>query len=403
MKMIRQVVAVLFVLSFGCGKKVFLDGNPKDTVKLTDDSKKTDPDTTGGNKNSDGHGDELNLDHSCAADQTYYKRFDQPDAVVNTSVDILFVLDSSTSLDAHRNRLASEIDAFTSGLDPGTDFRMAVLLGHGGGQGSLAGELLSINTRDPKVLSSTDLSVAEIRRAMLRKFSTRIADVDEANGEALLYSLGKLLDHLPAVQAQGFLRPNAAWSFVFVTDENDICYPPELHGYSQFPDYVASNRGTEAIAYRNYCVDGAGNNLFSPERIYQKLISLHPSQRIALGGLIHDVAGDVPAAQTGGEEAVSHGTLELLQLHNRSTLMSLGSPSYRPGLLQIATQSSSSVNLQTEFPLDQGVELREDSIRVHVDGKGVDATYDGTATAVHLTEQNAGVARSVIEVNACKK
>ena len=399
----RRVLVTMMVLAgastiaaWGCGKSVFLDGEADQKTagdlgvvpKPDDSGQGTDP-TPVPTASPSG---------LCPSDKQYYQKFIQPDDSVNNSVDMLFVVDSSSSLDANRSKVVNELDAFTSSLQPGTDLRMAVLLGHGGGS-SHSGRLFQRNGSDPAVLNSRLLSVADMRQALLNKVRSRVADADEANGEALLYSFTKLLANRSLAETQGFLRPDASWSIVFITDENDICMPPDRHGFSSFPDYVPSAGGGELIAYRRYCLDGAGSEVVTPSALAQTLANIHPGYPVALGGIIHH--GGNPFTRN-GEQAIGHGILELLRVHQPSTLISINDLSYRAGLGQLATQAVTSSHVASIIPLEEGARLRPDSVRTEVDARSVDATYDDAGHAVVLPLAAAGHARSVVEVRGCR-
>lgn len=397
-----------------CGKSVYLDGDQAEVeIGLVNSG---DPEPTGSST-----GDETNPadsevtkvpstepapsdpvdpvppDGACRAEDQFRKTFVQPDVVVNRSVDLLFVLDASSSLDAQRRKILDELDAFTTSLDAAGDYRIAVLLGHGGASAS-SGRLLVADAFDQAVLDSRVHSPARIRDAMLRKLARRFPDADQANGEALLYSFDKLLDRASAVQAQGFLRPEAAWSVIFVTDENDICFRPELHGYSSFPDYVPAATDIERIAYRRYCLDTSGSPTITPQRTLTKLMALQPARPVALGGIVHFDPALTPRR---GEEAIAHGVVELVRSHDRATLISLGAPSYRTGLTTLADLSTTSLALKTEFDLGAGVRLAPESVQTKVDGAPVPSVYAMDQAKITIDLLQAGRALSEVEVVGC--
>lgn len=190
---------------------------------------------------------------ACGAEQTVRWNFEQPQPVYNRSVDLLFVVDSSASLNEERKRLATDLPAFVQALAPEMDYRIAVMLAHGPSSPH-SGRLYS-PAGVPKVLSSKSLSASQIQSYLSRTLGQSVADVDQANGEMMMDSLMRSLEsgRYAELQAQGFYREGAALSIVFVTDENDICYPPELLGYTGFPHYVRSYRNSERVAYDAYC------------------------------------------------------------------------------------------------------------------------------------------------------
>lgn len=399
----KILVPFLFIGALACGKAVFLDGD--DPTLLGNDQQKRDPADPGLNQPPPVPTVPVVVEQpdpviagQCPEASRYSQVFMQPDPVVNRSVDLAFVVDASISLDSYRRKILQEVDSFTTALDPGGDYRIAVILGHGGAP--YAGRLLKVGN-EPTVLDSRVHSPAFIAAALQKKLTNRLPDSDsDSDGEALFYSLDRLLNDLPQVQNQGFFRPDASWSLIFVTDENDICFRPELHGFRQFPDYVPSQGRTEEIAYRRLCLDTVNRERLTPLSLLTRLNTLQPVMPVALGGIIHHDPSQMTAR---GEQAISHGVLEMLRLHNRSTVIGLGEPSYRAGLQNLANQSTTTLHLATEFPLAEGVALIPDSVVVTVDGTPTAATYLADRSLIRIELGLAGVSRSHIRVSACRR
>jgi hypothetical protein len=339
---------------------------------------------------------------ACGSDQVERWTFTQPQPQVKGGkVDLLFVVDTSSSLARERARVAGTVPAFVAALDPRVDYRIAVMLAHGSAS-ARSGRLFAASG-DPLVLDSQRLSVAQIQAKLGSALAAAsLADADQANGEAMMLSLlnGLKPNRLAQSRAAGFFRADAALSVVLLSDENDVCYPPELHGYAQFPDYVASSpAGYERKAYDRYC---AGADPVTPERVRQALQSLQGGRKLSLGAITHVDPARVPPAMGGSEDAIGHGLIELLQRGLDSVLMEIEDYSYDVGLKKLGEVISSQLNLLTEFALGDPTGLVADSVSVAVDGHVVPAVFDAASGKVTIGAADAGGAGSIVEVQACR-
>lgn len=323
--------------------------------------------------------------------------FTQPVAQPGGAVDLLFVVDTSGSLIPERDRLADTIPSFVSQLSPEVDFRIATMLGHGG-KSPWSGKLFSARG-EPRVLSSGAHSIERMRASLRKTLRSPALDSDVAGGEALFYSLlrGMGEEALSASRAQGFFRPEAALSVIFVSDENELCYPPESFGYTSFPDFVPSPGGYEAAAFRRYCGG------ISPESVARSLRAFQPERAISAATIVHSDPARVPAA---GEDSLGHGYLELLDHLRESAVESLAlglsEPSYSEGLARLGNVVSSQLKLQTVFQLTGARGMDPASLTVLVDGRNVPAQLDPEAETIRLLVQDAGREGSVIEVSASR-
>ena len=334
---------------------------------------------------------------SCGPSQQVSWNFVQPQPTVNHAVDLLFVMTTSDSMANKRARVAASISSFVKALAPGIDFRIAVMLGHGGAS-PLSGTLYA-PSGGKLVLNSQTRSLAQIQADLKDTLNRVVPDVDTAEGETMLYSFLKSLEpsHFQKIQSQGFYRNNAALAVVFVTDEGDNCYPANLHGYTSFPDYVAT--GAETDAYKKYCLNPDGTEAITPERVLAALWELKPGGQFAVGGVVHVDPNSVPQ---GNEEQIGHGIVELVSAA-QGTAIEISLPNYTAGLAQFGTLSSSTLDLQTAFLLGGGVPIVEGSVQVSVDSQAVPFNYDAGATTAYIQLAHAGHAGSKINVLACKK
>jgi hypothetical protein len=336
----------------------------------------------------------------CGSGQMAEWDFVQPDAVSKRVVDLLFVVDTSASMYPKRARIADTIPAFIAQLTPDTDYRIGVMLAHGGAS-AYSGRLYSA-PGVPLVLSSKVLSSTTIQKDLRLTLANVTNDVDEANGEASLYSLMRSFgsDRVAEIQRQGFYRSDAALSVVFVTDENDICYPPQANGYTAFPDYTVNPDGIEAVAFQKYCTFPGQTATNIPGAAYSQVLSFKGTQPVSFAGITHVDPALVPKG-AGLEDSIGHGIIELVSRSPSGVLIDISQSSYATGLAQLGGVVSTQLDLLTRFGLNGSQAIHPDSIRVSVDNKPVPAAFDPGSRTVEIAPSNAGASKSVIKVQAC--
>ena len=309
-------------------------------------------------------------------------RFTQPDAEITRNIDILFVVDSSGSLDPERAKIAEGIDAFVAALPAEVNYQIAVMLAHGD-QSSRSGKLYSAHGKP--VLSSQELTLDEIRADLLRRMTNPPGDRETDGGEVGLYALSKALkpNRLKQIKAQGFFRSDAALTIVFVSDENDIC--------AEYPDGetpVFDLSGSELSAKEKYC-DG-----ITPASVVKDLKALKGDQPLLISGIIYSDKNAVPSV---GENEYGYGYIETIQLAT-GIAIDLAEGDLQAGLNEIGTLASIKLELNFEFKLSQ-TNIDPASIEVSVDGFEVDFAFKPELNEVHLTD--AGEARSTVDVSFC--
>ncbi|MEK6579130.1 MAG: hypothetical protein AABZ55_07875, partial [Bdellovibrionota bacterium] len=155
-------------------------------------------------------------------------RFLQPEALITHNLDLLFVTDTSGSLDVERAGVAAGIDSFVAELPSTVDYQVAVMLAHGS-RSSYSGRLWSGSSSFPKVSRSSTMSLSTIRANLTYNLTHVASDTFSDGGEEGLYGLTQGLQgtQLSESRSLGFFRPDAALAVVFISDENDICadYP----------------------------------------------------------------------------------------------------------------------------------------------------------------------------------
>lgn len=272
------------------------DGQPKTNTTPTPKPSPTPPSTS---------------PHSCVKQPTnnnkecYLETFQQPGVDIG-AIDILFVVDTSGSINAERQAIVNGIGNFISALPANSDINIAVMLGHGS-TSTWSGKLYKAGS-EPVVLKSSALSIAQIRTHFATKMNTIVEDLDSDGGEEGVFSLFRGITTpalLTASQAAGIFRPTAALSVVFVSDENDICavYPVGVTPVND-PD------GREATARIRDCegitIQGLNN----------QLSLLKATKPYSVSGIIYS---DMPVP-VDGENEVGYGYSDLINLTGGVTI-----------------------------------------------------------------------------------
>jgi hypothetical protein len=337
----------------------------------------------------------------CDSENTIRWQFVQPEPVVSHSVDVLFVVDTSTSILDKRCKIAENIPAFLDKLPQGADYRIAVMEAHGG-ESDWTGKLWAPKNVPP-VLSSQSLAQSQVQDYLKQSLHDSVTDPGPSQGEAGMYSFMRSLgaDRLPDIQAAGFYRPDAALALFFITDENDICYRPELHGYTKWPDYVRNLSGNEVKAWSKYCLNADGSDKITPESVLASVSMFKGALPFAIGGIVHVDPKKVPII---GEDAIGHGILELLGLAgpDRSKAIEITAKSYEQGLSEMADLSHLISRLQADFDLSAHDGYDPATIKVQIDGYPVTSHFEAATHSVHVDGANLGHANSVIDVRACR-
>ncbi len=310
----------------------------------------------------------------------FNQRITQPEAEVTKKLDLLFVTDTSGSLDEERGEIADGIDAFIAALPQDVDFRIGVMLGHGLASG-WSGKLYKKGT-EPFVLDSETQTLTQIRTQLRSKLVNPASEYQSDGGEVGLYSLHRSMAGTPLqnMKNQGFMRADAALAVVFIADENDICYP------GQVPD----PDGYEASAYQTYCAN-SGVNAAS---VYSRLREAKGDLPLVVAGLVYTNNATLPHY---GENEKGLGYLETIALAN-GLAVDLANGDYEASLAQIGTLTTVSLTLITDVILIEPYVITN-SITVKVDGQPAAFTYNPITKTVHLLAP--GGAESVVDITYC--
>lgn len=339
--------------------------------------------------------------------------FTQPATNYVNKIDILFVVDTSGSLDAERGVIADNIDQFVNQLPSQINYNIGVLLAHST-LSPYSGKLYKKSYQTEYVLQSSTMSASTIRTQLRAKItdtnSSNASDLPSDNasdgGEEGLASLNNLLapDNVALAQSQNFLRSDAALAVVFVSDENDICaiYPPSI---VRVPDsqYITNNKYPNGIENELYAKerDCAG---VTAESVYAKLQQLKnnllPNLPLQVTGVIYTNPQSTPSH---GENEVGYGYTDIINLSG-GLAVDIGGD-IAAGLAALGDLVGTSLTLITQFHLshpelvDCPAQVIENSIKVKVDNlTDVPFAFSAKTCDVILLPGNAGGANSNIEI-----
>tara|TARA_Y100000768_G_scaffold35372_1_gene23129 strand:+ start:18473 stop:19933 length:1461 start_codon:yes stop_codon:yes gene_type:complete len=313
--------------------------------------------------------------------QQIYK---QPEAEISKKVDLLFVIDTSGSLDSERQQIGDGVDAFLSALPSDVDVNIGVSLGH---VGSRAGKLYRKSSDAPLVLKSSEMDSDAIRSQLSYRMRYTAGEGASDGGEAMLYSFYKMLDpdNVQAAKDEGFFRDESALVVVFVTDENDIC--------ARYPDGVTpvyDPQGSEVSAFNNYCGD------VTPESVLAKANIFASGKPLVMAGIVYHEESVVPS---GGENEMAYGILELIDQASGAKI-DLAGGNYHIGLNQIGSLAVKKLSLKTDFVLASS-NVDAETFEVKVDNVDVPFSFNEINATVTLTDY-AGIENSEVFIGYCE-
>lgn len=309
--------------------------------------------------------------------------FTQPEPAATRKLDILFVTDTSGSLNQERAEVADGIQSFIDGIGGDVDFRMGVMLAHSS-KSEWAGRLFQ-HDEEPLVLDSSSGTIGYVRAKLRNKLINVPSDNHSDGGEMGLFSLAEGLegDALAASVSAGFFREDAGLAVVFISDENAIC--------AEFPEGVTpvpDGQNKEAPAKARDCL---GINIKS---ILSRLQEIKGEQSVSLASIIYTNPDTVPS---GGENEVGYGYKELVEL-NHGINIDMATADIADGLQSIGEVTGQRLDLFTEHLFDEDNVIPE-SIKIEVDGQSILHTFIVETQTVHLEE--AGAARSNVKIQYC--
>ena len=290
-------------------------------------------------------------------------RFTQQDA---SKVDVLFVVDNTSTMVEEHPRLVQGIPSFvTTALSKGVDLRVAVTTTGvdpanpacpGGADGGEAGRFFPADGSNQRILSNATPNLSgELQQNVQVGLCTYVEEGLEAMRRALSDPLVSSADDprtpLPSDGNLGFLREEAALAVVFVGDEDD-------------------NSADDVGTYVRFLQSKKG--LAQPQRAVIYAIAPTAAQCPTAGGIGTRYAE--AATRTGG------------------AVLSVCAPDYGPLLQDVANKAFSP---QTRFPLS--ATPAGGSISVTVNGAGVSGwSYDPAGNAVVFATAPAPGARVAV-------
>ena len=354
------------------------------------------------------------------------RSYTQTSEPITNQLDVIFVVDTSNSLDEERAAIANNMSRFISkvekisernGYNGQLDYQMAVLLAHGpntaltGKSGASAhgnlfvhqGESLITNP----ILKSSDVDEELIKGTLLKRFNgngnlTSVRDRSNTQGEAGLLSLGAFLRGQIS-NPTGFPRQGAALMIVFVSDENDVCYDykaandqfaaigidrrdvPQVHSTNKEElDGILRDK-PEHEAFLREC--GAGDrgqasavvNLIKTIKGYSE--ETHNNLPIIPTAVVYRTKGEQQQAQSRrgdfyGDNEMGHGYLNVVNEFGSGMATSLLTDDFGQQLANIGEAALFDLNFHSSLPLQtpdgDWLDLRiipNSSIRVEVEVK----------------------------------
>jgi hypothetical protein len=146
--------------------------------------------------------------------------------IYSTQVDVLWVIDTSSSMDVHQNLLAKQVGIFVDGLNATQlDYQMAVTtmdMSASGERGKFIGTPSIINSQTPNLTSVLG------QRLQVGGNGSQLERGLQGMQSALSSPLSTGLN-------KGFLRPNSLLVVIFLSDEDDQSAPAD---YGKFLDQI---------------------------------------------------------------------------------------------------------------------------------------------------------------------
>ncbi|HUP57821.1 MAG TPA: hypothetical protein VM598_10245 [Bdellovibrionota bacterium] len=292
------------------------------------------------------------------------------------SLDLIFVTDTSGSLDGERKAIADGVDRFIEELPTDVDFRIGVILGHGS-KSNHSGRLWH-GSGQAVTMDSTRMSVRQIQNHLRAALTSGPGDSNSDGGEEMLYSFNKAITtNLAENRRKGLFRTDAALAVIFISDENDICSP----GTVRDPDEQ------EPKAFARDC---AG---ITPQSVLAAVKSLQGNRPFNLSAIAYTNPATVVRS---GENELALGIVDLVKLAN-GFLADLASRDFDRALADIGKLTATKLILKTEFKLTR-TNVNAASIKVTVDGKPVAHVYQASINEVHIQAVDAGGLGSVVVI-----
>lgn len=311
-------------------------------------------------------------------------------------LDILLVVDTSGSMSEELQRVSDQFSAVVDAIQgsfPYLDYRIATLLAHSSGNN--VGKLWNPNGCAGPVLSgnvATDFN-AEVKpelQCILNQFQQD--PHPDHNGEAAFYSLMKATGpNLSSIRAQGFFRPDAALSVIFIADENEICHVP--------PDHTSNGSSSEdrEMTYRA----GSECDGMTPANVYQRLVSIQGGEPLTVGAAVdlRTWRRSYGLGYVGDPDTGFKGIVELAGEHGLKTSLSNSSSEMSQNLRELGEAAASGLAKVTRYSVPA------DLMQIHsVEMNGVpvqEYVFTPNSGYVDVPAAALGDAGDLIQINYC--
>ena len=324
--------------------------------------------------------------------------FHQADATIN-KIDLLFVVDHSFSMADEMDATADSIRSFVGNLPANADVRVGITLGDLAP--SRAGMLYRANEQSPYVLDARSLSKDQLVAALKFAFKTAMKATDVENdagtGEAAFYSLYQMITKNSAdAQAKGFLRPDAALSIMFVSDESEIGFPFPEH---QSPGLVEKCDAAYEAGIKHKYYDSQGISLNS---LLTALRSFKGQLPVMGNAFVHATAADLYKDNDDDAEclydSIGYGYIDFAKATG-GIVYNL-EEDRNAGMTQAGRNTAGVLGLVHDFKLSWSADAIDAStITASVDGSNTPFQYSAATDSVHL--DFAGIFGSTITVSYC--
>ena len=351
-------------------------------------------------------------------------------------LDILFVVNSSSSMDSQRQAILSQMNSFVrqlprvlrSGREEYLDYNVGVLLANGPDARNdrpTHAQLFkytgqnSQGLRDDFVLRSADLKrqgmndeqvLTEIQRRLNAKINmipSQGRDQSLGHGDMGLFSLYQALTNPHRFKKNhddyGFFRANAALAVIFVADSQDACYAeeidslpkvfyapnvlpaPQVNHKSQYC-VVGTYSGFDAYGRRQPVMNERAETLhqhLSPQMVYDVLKGRVGERPLIVSGILH-----TPGNSQVDSSKVGRGYLEVISLAQGQAI-ELGDGQYNQSLAILGQVADLRLRLNNRFQIfdDHLGLVDESSFQVEILENGVHTGNLNAKDLVFQTQQ----------------
>ncbi len=329
-------------------------------------------------------------------DGTVLDAYIQSPPQVNNKLDILFMVNSSASLQAVIPSIVQGISSFVGELPNNSDFQISVIPSHSPRSVATSGVLFGAN--GVAVLSSSTLALADMQTNLTATFSSlpSASVSDEGTEEEGLASIFTSIDsgHLQQNRSHGFFRSDSSLAVVFIANEADVCGEPDSNPMTD-SDWSAA-KATQVLDCQAPLIDA--------NSVLASLRNLQGDRPLLVSGVLYPSKSQQAGSN---EKEYGWGYVETVMAANGcmdpTTCeaiidMNLDSAGVKNGLSAIGNLMQHKFNFVYDFNLSH--EPKSVScIHIKVDGQDSQFEYNAALNSVHI--DHPGVSGSQISINYC--